>query len=48
MSMKILQLNPCLEPYEADLKLRMSRYRKTKRALLGPNKKLSDVANGHL
>ncbi|MBE6917914.1 MAG: 1,4-alpha-glucan-branching enzyme [Ruminococcaceae bacterium] len=48
MSLKIIKMNPCLVPFEADLKLRMQRYRQTKSALLGEKKKLSDVANGHL
>ncbi len=48
MPLKIIQSNPCLAPFEADLQLRMERYHQTRRALLGQEKKLSDIANGHL
>ena len=48
MPLKIMQWNPCLKPFEADLQLRRSRYCQTKCALLGTHEKLSDVANGHL
>ena len=48
MPLKIIQSNPCLAPFEADLQLRIERYRRVKRALLGTEKKLSDIANGHL
>ena len=48
MPLKILQMNPCLAPFEADLLQRLERYHKTKRELLAGSKKLSDAANGHL
>ena len=43
----ILEIDPYLEPYEKDLKLRTKLYEEKRRELLGKSKKLSDFANGH-
>ena len=48
MKHKIIDLDPILKYFEADLDLRMRNYRKTKKKLLPPGKKLIDFANGHL
>ena len=48
MKHKIIDLDPILKYYEADFDLRMQNYRKTKKKLLSPGKKLIDFANGHL
>jgi len=48
MKHKIIDLDPILKYFEADLDLRMRNYRKTKEKLLPPGKKLIDFANGHL
>ena len=47
MALKIIKRNPCLLPYEQDLKLRMSNYKRVKNALLAAGGSLSDFANGH-
>ena len=43
----LLALDPWLAPYEKDLRLRIQRYGKTRTALLGPDGRLADFANGH-
>ncbi len=48
MSLKIIQNDPSLAPFEADLQLRMDRHKQTKSALLSKGMKLKDFANGHL
>ena len=48
MKHKILELNPQLAPFEADLDLRKENLRKTKKALLQKGQKLKDFANGYL
>ncbi|MBE6958133.1 MAG: 1,4-alpha-glucan-branching enzyme [Ruminococcaceae bacterium] len=47
MALKILKRNPCLLPYEADLKMRMANYKATKAALTADGAGLSDFANAH-
>ncbi len=47
MKLKILELNPSLQPYEGDIQLRMDNYKRTKDALLKKGQKLIDFANGH-
>ena len=47
MALKIIKMNPCLEPFADDLELRMQNYKQTKAALLSDGKSLSDFANGH-
>ncbi|MBE6942282.1 MAG: 1,4-alpha-glucan-branching enzyme [Ruminococcaceae bacterium] len=47
MALKIIKMNPCLEPFEADLKMRMNNYKAAKSALLADGKTLSEFANGH-
>ena len=44
----ILQIDPYLRPYQADIALRMQNYADMKKRLLGPGQRLSDFANGHL
>ncbi len=44
----ILKKNPCLAPFEADLKLRMRNYREMKKRLTGEKGSLVDFASGHL
>ena len=46
--MKILDKNPCLSPYKADLLLRQKNYKETKRALLKRGQRLKDIAKEHL
>ncbi len=48
MKLKITQIDPTLQPYQADLELRMANYKRTKRALLRRGQTLSDFANGYL
>ena len=48
MALKIIRNDPSLAPFEADLQLRMDKYRATKKALLSDGKHLRDFANGHL
>lgn len=45
--LKILEIDPWLEPFENDLNQRMNRYREEKIKLLKENIKFSDFANGH-
>ena len=47
MSLKIIKMNPCLEPFAADLQLRMNNFKATKNALLAEGQTLADFANGH-
>ena len=47
MGYKILEYDPGLLPYEADIKLRMDNYTRKKRELVGARGKLCDFANGH-
>ena len=44
---RILELNPQLKDFEKDIELRMELYKTTKQRLLGENKTLNDLANGH-
>ncbi len=44
---KILQIDPYLAPFEKDIDLRISRFKKKKRELVGAKGKLTDFANGH-
>ena len=46
--MKILDRNPCLTPYKADLLLRQKNYKETKKALLKRGQRLKDIAKDHL
>lgn len=46
--LRILALDPGLEPYEPDLRLRMRLYRETKERLIAQTGSLSDFANGSL
>lgn len=43
----ILRIDPWIKPFAKDLELRMSRYRNTRQALLGPEGCFRDFANGH-
>lgn len=45
---KIIDIDPSLVPYEKDIDLRMSSYKKKKRDLLGKGTKLCDFANGYM
>ena len=45
---EILQIDPWLERYAADIDARMERYQKTRRALLRGGKKLEEIGNGYL
>lgn len=46
---KIMEIDPSLKPYKADIDLRMQRYNYTKQRLLGKtNQRITDFANGHL
>ena len=47
MSYRILQIDPYLKPFEKDIELRMNHYKQMKKALLGKDKKIEDLANGH-
>ena len=44
----LLKIDPYLEPYAADIELRMQRYTDTKKRLLRKGETLSDFANGYL
>ena len=44
---KILEWNPVLQPYTADIEARMTLYRETKKKLLGKDGTLTDFANAH-
>ena len=46
MSLKIVEMNPELKPFEGDLQLRLYNYTETKKALVGEGS-LTDFANGH-
>ena len=48
MKHKILKIDPYLQPYAADIDLRMENYRRKKTQLLGDKQTLADFANGHL
>ncbi len=48
MKLNILQIDPSLLPYEADLRLRMEQLEATKKRILAPGQTLSDFANAHL
>ncbi len=48
MKLKILEIDPSLLPYEADLRLRMENFEATKKRILSPGQSLSDFANAHL
>ena len=45
--LNILQYDPYLEPYKADLSYRLFEFSRTKKRLLGMEGKLTDFANGH-
>lgn len=46
--LKILEIDPWIKPYEKDLHLRMDRYARIKKALLGTHPDFNTFANGHL
>lgn len=48
MKEKILEVDPYLEPYLADIQLRNKKYQETKQRLVKKGDTLSDFANGHL
>jgi len=45
--LKILEIDPWLEPYKKDIMLRMNCYTQVKKSLLGEAGKFRDFANGH-
>jgi len=47
-TLKILEIDPYLKPFEKDLRLRMDRYSSKKKALLGKCVNFKSFANGHL
>ena len=47
MALRIIKMNPCLQPFASDLQMRMDNYKATKAALLSDGQTLSDFANGH-
>ena len=47
MGYKILDIDPGLKPFEADINLRMDSYKNTKKALLKKGQKLKDFANAY-
>ena len=47
MALKIIHMNPCLEPFAGDLQLRMENFQRTKKDILSDGRSLSDFANGH-
>ncbi len=47
-TIKLLEIDPWLKPFEYDIRLRMDRYTSVKRALLGAAPDLKSIANGHL
>ncbi len=47
MSLKILEIDPYLQPHEKDLQLRMDSYTAKRSQLLKSGQKLSDFANGY-
>ena len=46
-TLRILEIDPYLKPFEKDLTLRMELYRKKKKELVGARGSLTDFANGH-
>lgn len=48
MSYKIIDMDPALKPYERDIELRMSSYKKKLNELVGSSGRLSDFANGYM
>lgn len=46
--LKILEIDPWIKPYEKDLQLRMDRYVRVKKSLLGTSRNFSSFANAHL
>ena len=44
---RLLQVDPWLEPFSGDIKLRMDNYERTREKLVGKNGSLSDFANAH-
>ena len=47
MALKIIKMNPCLQPFASDLQMRMDNFKSAKTALLADGQTLSDFANGH-
>ena len=48
MALKIIKMNPCLQPFESDLQMRMDNYKATKAALLSDGKTLAGTTgSGH-
>ena len=45
---RIFEIDPTLQPFAQDIKLRMDRYAETRKKLLPANEPLSSIANGHL
>ena len=45
--LKILEIDPWLVPHKKDLELRVERYEKVKKTLLGEGESFSDFSNGH-
>ena len=48
MSLKILEYNPVLKPFESDLNLRMSNLENTRKRILKNGETLREFANGHM
>ncbi|MBR3972577.1 MAG: alpha amylase C-terminal domain-containing protein [Oscillospiraceae bacterium] len=48
MSLKILEYNPVLKPFESDLQLRMSNLENTRKRILKEGETLREFANGHM
>ena len=46
-TLRILEIDPYLKPFEKDLELRMELYKKKKKELVGARGKLTEFANGH-
>ncbi len=46
-ALKILEIDPYLEPFESDLNLRMDNFRQKKQELLGKKRSLANFANGY-
>lgn len=44
---RIIEKDPWLKPYEADINLRMDHYKAKRKQILGKKRKLSDFANAH-
>lgn len=47
-TLRILEIDPWLKPFEHDLQLRLERYESLKKVLLGNFSNFSEFANGHL